>query len=154
MPPIIDVTSALKNASSPVCSSISCSYSGSWGCNSCTPAPRSASTSGSVSRAASPTAKAASYAAMSAPDVLAASTAASCSSILAFSVESRSISCCKSWFILATISTAASSAIGCPPRYCSSKRSFGVKPESSFGITSARRSIISPASCKALAFAD
>ena len=41
-----------------------------------------------------------------------------------------------------------------PDKYCSFSKSCGVSPESSFGITSARRSIMSPASCNALAFAD
>ena len=88
------------------------------------------------------------------PAVSAALAAASCSSILAFSEDKRSISCCKIWFMFATISAALSSAIGWPPRYSSSSRSFGVSPESSFGITSTRRSMISPASCSARAFAD
>ena len=41
-----------------------------------------------------------------------------------------------------------------PPKYSSSKSSIGVTPASNFGITPVRRSIMSPASCKALAFAD
>ena len=47
-----------------------------------------------------------------------------------------------------------SSVVDCDCRYCSSSSSFGVTPASSFGITSLRRSMIFPASCNALAFAD
>ena len=49
----------------------------------------------------------------------------------------------------------ASTAVsGFSCRYSSSRSSRGVTPASSFGITSVRRSIISPACCSARALAD
>ena len=56
--------------------------------------------------------------------------------------------------MFATIAAALSFSNGLPSMYWSCSISFGATPASSFGIMSARRPIISSASCSARAFAD